>query len=216
MQYAQTNIQLFNQLRDGGYSQKDIALIRDAYELAMELFGGRFQASGKPFIAHVVGTASILAWLRVSAPVVAAGLLHNAYEHGDFGVVRRNATPGKRRKVRRLLGDEVEEYVASFAALHWQCPTVQFALDDPERLNLLHRHVLSIRLADYLDHLLDLDLLYYSPSVRRYCADQGTTAIWLAESFKLEWLAAELKEAIRDIESAELPVNIPPLTLRDE
>ena len=59
--YAQTNIQLFNQLRRDGYSKTDLDLVRDAYELAMVLFSGRFQPSGKSFIAHVVGTASILA-----------------------------------------------------------------------------------------------------------------------------------------------------------
>src|SRR5688572_20530292 len=75
--YAQTNIQLFNQLRGDGYSKADLGLVRDAYELAMLLFSGRFQPSGKSFIAHVVGTASILAWHRLPAPVVAAGLLHN-------------------------------------------------------------------------------------------------------------------------------------------
>ncbi len=83
--YAQTNIQLFNQLRQDGYSDADLILVRNAYELAMVLFTGRFQPSGKSFIAHVVGTASILAWLRLPAPVVAAGLLHNVYENGDFG-----------------------------------------------------------------------------------------------------------------------------------
>ncbi len=58
--YDQTNIQLFNQLRHAGYSQMELKLVRDAYELAMDLFTGRFQPSGKSFMAHVVGTASIL------------------------------------------------------------------------------------------------------------------------------------------------------------
>ena len=62
---AQTNIQLFNQLRRDAYSDGDLNLVRHAYESAMVLFSGRFQPSGKSFIAHVVGTASILAWLRL-------------------------------------------------------------------------------------------------------------------------------------------------------
>src|SRR5262245_4841225 len=98
--YAQTNIQLFNQLRYYAYSDADLNLVRDAYELAMVLFSGRFQSSGKSFIAHVVGTASILAWVRLPAPVVAAGLLHNAYGSGDFGDGRRGATTPRRRRIR--------------------------------------------------------------------------------------------------------------------
>ena len=67
--YARTNIQLFNQLRQEGYSNTDLRSVRDAYELAMVLFTGRFQPSGRPFVTHVVGTASILASLRLPAPV---------------------------------------------------------------------------------------------------------------------------------------------------
>ena len=96
--YAQTNIQLFNQLRHGGYSNTELSLVRDAYELAMDLFTGRYQPSGKPFVAHVVGTASILASLRLSAQVVAAGLLHNVYEQGDFGNGRNGFSKAKRER----------------------------------------------------------------------------------------------------------------------
>jgi gluconolactonase len=214
--YAQTNIQLFNQLRRDGYSNTDLSLVRDAYELAMLLFTGRFQPSGKSFIAHVVGTASILASLRLSAQVVAAGLLHNVYENGDFGMVRRNASRGKRHKISRLLAPEAEEYVAKFPALHWKSPTVQLALDNPDRLGLVDRHVLSIKLADYLEHLLDLDLLYYGPSGRRYYTDNGATAVVMAERFGLSSLGAEIKEAIRETELAELPVEIPAHRVRNE
>ena len=207
--HAQTNIELFNQLRRDGYSKADLDLVRDAYELAMVLFTGRFQPSGKSFIAHVVGTAGILGSLQFPAAVVAAGLLHNAYENGDFGMVRRHASRRKRHKISRLLGSEVEAYVAKFAALHWKSPTVQRALDNPDGLELVDRQVLSIRLADYLEHLLDLDLLYYGPSVHRYHTDNGAIAIALAESFELRPLVAELKQAIEETESTKLPVNLP-------
>src|SRR5262249_46303721 len=155
--YAQTNLQLFNQLRSEGYSSADLDLVRNAYQLAMLLFSGCFQPSGKPFIAHVVGTASILASLRLPGAVVAAGLLHNVYEQGDFGIARRNTSLGKRRKIRQLLGSEVEDYVAKFSAFHWRSPRAQLALNNPARLRLVDRHVLSLRLADHLEHLLDLD-----------------------------------------------------------
>src|SRR6058998_140988 len=166
--YAQTGVQLFNQLRRDGYSTTDLSFVHDAYELAIVVFTGRFQPSGKSFIAHVVGTASILASLRLSAQVVAAGLLHNVYEQGDFGMIRRNASRGKRHKVSRLLGSEVEEYVVKFPSLHWQSSTAQLALDGPDRLGPGDRNVLAIRLADYLEHLLDLDRLYYGPIGSRY------------------------------------------------
>ena len=90
--YAQTNVQLFNQLRSQGYSQNDRERVREAYEFAMRLFTGLFLPSGKTFIDHLVGTASILTSLRMPVEVVVAGLIHAAYlrrfwsqQNGDVG-----------------------------------------------------------------------------------------------------------------------------------
>ena len=64
--FAQTNIQLLNQMYDLGYDEQEIAAVGKSYELAMILFTGRFRGSGKTFIAHLVGTASILVSVRVA------------------------------------------------------------------------------------------------------------------------------------------------------
>ena len=40
--YAQTNIQLYNQLRRGCYSELELERIRNAYDLAIVLFSGHF------------------------------------------------------------------------------------------------------------------------------------------------------------------------------
>ena len=83
--YAQTNIQLFNQLQREGYGAADLEAVARAYDLAIALTTGRFRASGKTFIAHLVGTAGILGSLKAPGPLVVAGLLHAAYAAGDFG-----------------------------------------------------------------------------------------------------------------------------------
>ncbi len=61
MHYAQTNIQLYEQLLAARWSAADIVPARAAYELAMRIFAGHFRPSHKPFLAHLVGVASILA-----------------------------------------------------------------------------------------------------------------------------------------------------------
>jgi gluconolactonase len=207
--YAQTNIQLFNQLRREGYSNTDLSFIRDAYELAMVLFSGRFQPSGKSFIAHVVGTASILASLRLPTPIVAVGLLHNVYLAGDFGDGRHSITTTRREKIRRVLGREAEEYVARFPSLNWKSPTIQRARNNPEKLDSADRNVLLILMADHLEHLLNLDLLYYQDRVRRSYLRNCTLAVETAQSLGLTALAAEVKQGIQETESAELPVEFP-------
>lgn len=115
--YAQTNVQLLNQLRSDGYSEKERAFILAAYEFGIYIFLGLYLASGKPFIDHLVGTASILASLYAPVEVVAAGLLHAAYLHGDFGSVRKGASKAKREQVRRVVGEQVQEYIIRYDRL---------------------------------------------------------------------------------------------------
>jgi hypothetical protein len=47
--YAQTNIQLFNQLHREGYSKAELNLIRNAYELARQL------STGHLIVGHCCG-----------------------------------------------------------------------------------------------------------------------------------------------------------------
>src|SRR5262245_36892149 len=122
--YAQTNLQLFTQLEKDGYSATELALICDAYALAMRLYSGYFLASGRTEIAHNVGTASILGVLKAPAPVVAAGLIHNAYDNGDFGSHRYGVTAAKRKVIIHILGEDVERYVQKFHILRTQRPSL--------------------------------------------------------------------------------------------
>jgi len=94
--YAQTIVQLYRQLQDNSYSIAEMCRIRDAYELATELFAGRFTLTGRVFSAHSVRTASILSSLRLPVEIVAAGLLHNVYYGGDFGDGSRGISKAKR------------------------------------------------------------------------------------------------------------------------
>jgi gluconolactonase len=208
--YAQTNLQLFNQLRGLGYGKADLALIRDAYELAMVLFSGRFQSSGKSFIAHVVGTASVAAALRSPGDTVAAALLHSAYAKGDFGHARGGVSRRKRREISGFLGAEVEEYLARFPHAHWRSPTVRLACTNPSRLGPIERNLLILRLADYRERLLDSDLLYYGDTARRFFLSSAGTAVATAENLGLLGLATEIKQAVRNSACEKMAVDPAP------
>jgi gluconolactonase len=203
--YAQTYPQLFNQLRDLDYSSADLTLIQGTYELAMMLFTSRFQPSGKVFMAHVVGTASILASLRLPPSVVAAALIHNAYMAGDFGDGRHGLAIKRREQMKRRFGPEIEQYVARFATVNW----IKLGQQNPDKLDAIDRNVLLILMADHLEHLHDLDLLYYEDRVRQHYLDNCKLAIKMAQSMNLSSLAAELAEGIRTTETARIPVDLP-------
>jgi (p)ppGpp synthase/HD superfamily hydrolase len=101
--FAQTNIQLFNQMYDLGYDEQEIAAVRNSYEARDDSFTGRFRGSGKTFIAPS-GTASILASVRSAPGIISAGLLHAAYDGGDFGDSKQGLSSAKRDYVRAAVG----------------------------------------------------------------------------------------------------------------
>ena len=64
------------------------------------LFAGLFLPSGKTFIDHLVGAAGILLpYLHMPVELVAAGLIHAAYLHGDFGGATKGISEIKRKQL---------------------------------------------------------------------------------------------------------------------
>lgn len=206
--YAQTIPQLYSQLQRNGYSAADRCRIRDAYELAMERFSGCFQPSGKLLIAHGVGTASILASLRLPVEVVIAGLLHNLYQNGDFGDGRQSLTTTRRDQVQRLIGTDAEQYVARFATLSWNSQTISAIREQPHALGSLDYHTVLLRLADQLEHLLDRDLLYSNEVGRRIYAQGGPTAADIAEQFGFSSMASDLRQALQEQQPGDIPPEL--------
>lgn len=208
--YAQTNIQLYNQLRELGYPAADLSLAHRAHALAMELFIGAFRGSCRPFLAHLVGTASVLAWLRAPIAVVAAGLLHSAYSHGEFGNYWRGMSEAKRRRVRAAVGDDVEGLVARYTRLRWDPGSMGALVDAATILRGGDRWVLLIRLANELDDHQDLGLLYVAEVERRRelvrtVVDPG---IAMADRLGYPALAAELTRVAKETLTAEVPAML--------
>jgi hypothetical protein len=206
--YAQTIPQLYSQLQRNGYSVADECRIRDAYESAMARFSGCFQPSGKLLIAHVVGTASILASLRLPVEVVVAGLLHNLYQNGDFGDGRQSLTTTRRDQVQRLIGTDAEQYVARFATLPWNSQAIAAIRAQPHALGPLDCHTVLLRLADQLEHLLDRDLLYSNEVGRRLYTESAPAAAAIAEQFGFSSLASDLRQALQEYRQGDIPPEL--------
>jgi (p)ppGpp synthase/HD superfamily hydrolase len=212
--YAQTNVQLFNQLRSEGYSQKDRERIREAYEFAMRLFTGLFLPSGKTFIDHLVGTASILASLRMPVEVVIAGLIHAAYLHGDFGAIKTGISEEKRRQVRRVVGEEVEDYIARYDRLLLTAQDISSLDGSLDQLGPIDRYVIVMRLANELEHHLDLGGLYFAHGEKqqrghqRYIVERrGPPLVTLAERLGFSSLARELETVFRNCATVAVPLE---------
>ncbi|NJL61843.1 MAG: hypothetical protein HC903_08435 [Methylacidiphilales bacterium] len=208
--FAQTNIQLYNQMRFEGYSNEDLTCVLNAYNLAMQLFVSCFRSSGKSFIAHLVGTASILASLHAPTEVVAAGLVHAAYEYGDFGDgKKRGISHFRRETVKHFLGQEMEEYIAKYFGLSWNQNTILHSYNHLDNLTQFERNVLLMRLANELEEYLDYGLIYCA-SVKQdfYSHHSQIMMIEMANKLGFNSLATDLENRIQESDTAKIPVAL--------
>ena len=204
--YAQTNLQLFKQLQDSEYSPAELGCIRDGYQLAMELFTGLFRPSGKVFIEHLVGVASILCSLHARIELIAAGLLHAAYIHGDYGSIPPPLAE-KRRRVANAVGSGAEEYIFRYTNFAWGTLVIRRIrqqLNDPMEID---REVVLLRLANELEDNLDLGLAYCpdSETRRRNLDICDNLMVEIARGLAQPELALVMERTFRDTLSLEAP-----------
>ena len=77
----QTLTGLIELARSKGYTKSDIEQIAKAYWTALVLSNAGYRPCGRPFINHLVGTASVLVHYAFETRLVQAALLHAAYTH---------------------------------------------------------------------------------------------------------------------------------------
>ncbi len=133
-----------------------------SYELLVTLYPGYYQADGKPFVAHGVGVASILATLGQPADFVALGLLHGVYGNADFGDgTDGGATPFRRSVVREAVGSELERLVLRFSQTRLHPETIQRDRRALKDLGEVDRRLQLVAVADHLEKYIDLGVLYF-------------------------------------------------------
>ena len=204
---AQTCVQLYRQLLDRDGDDVDLVRLREACTLAADLHSARFRPSGRPFLCHVVGTASILAGTGAHTDVTLAGLLHGVYDQGDFGDGTRGIADWKRALVREAVGSEVEERIAAFCELEWCEDDWQRKRALADGLDALGRDALLIRLANELEELLDLEIQFRRNASERLAELDTALDVEsaLARAIGQPQLAAELVAAGRRCAAEPLP-----------
>lgn len=209
-EYAQTNLQLFQQMDERGYGQADRERVALAYRQLMPMFSGLYRGNDKPFIAHLIGTASILVSGRIPVEQVLAGLLHAVYMAGDFGFQPgTRQTVRKRRLIRDLAGEEAESIITAYDASSWSLESVSGWLSAPDSLSDLDRAVIRLQLANTLEDLLDHGVNYCtgSKSARMSCAQLQQGMLSLSRSHAWPSFSQALEQALRDFNTAKTPVD---------
>ncbi len=153
---AQTNLQLYGQMESLGYPEDEVAAVAAAYRGALPWFSAQYRGNGKPFIAHLVGTASLLASRRAPLSQVLAGLVHATFQAGDLGVdTGHRQTAARREALRRLVGAEAEELVANYDATDWKALLTGGALRTRQVTDNISRGTTYLFLANTLEDFLD-------------------------------------------------------------
>ena len=199
MIYAQTNLQLFKQLQDSGYSERDQLAVCDAYKFAVEIFTASFRPSGKTLLAHLIGTASIACWLHSRVELINAGLLHAAYTLSDFGGFA--PLKAKRQIVSSRFGKGTEELIFAYLNLDWSTEKIKECDERFVLLTPIQRDALLLRLMNELEDCLDLGVLYCANSEQRcsYLANWGTVMVELANRLEQPALAAEMNSLFKEV-----------------
>lgn len=204
---AQTNLQLERQLVAAGWSDTDLLLVAAGYRLAVRLFAGGVRSSGKPFLCHVVGTASLVARHDGAPPLVAAALVHAAYSHGTFGDGRAAGRTDRRADVVRAhVGSESESIVSEYHQLAITEEYVERLEATREPLSEGPRQQLVLLLANHTDDLLDGGIAVLGDAVPwRYQPPTVARLVEVARSNGLSAMADDLEDAARI-----RPVDVPP------
>jgi hypothetical protein len=77
-----------------GFSSQSITELARAHRAAIELSNGMYRPCGRPFINHLVGTASVLLFYGCSLRLIIAGMLHSTISHG-----RSPRSPAEDKKI---------------------------------------------------------------------------------------------------------------------
>ncbi len=130
------------------------ALLASAFDFAYQLHEGQVRASGEPYICHPVAVADLLRDIGASAPVIAAGFLHDVVEDTEV-------TP---EEIEQHFGTEVRalvEGVTKLGGIHFTNKTEAQA-ENLRRMFLAMAsdiRVVLVKLADRLHNMRTLAAL---------------------------------------------------------
>jgi (p)ppGpp synthase/HD superfamily hydrolase len=204
---AQTIVQLFAQLERQHYEREDMLRVHRAYALAVSLCTCHYRSSGRAVIDHSLGVASILAALGTDPALVTAGVIHDAYLHGDFGTWRKKIGSDKRARVRDAAGSAAEEIVHQYSWTDRNPQTIPAMRDRIGMLNGMQRDLLLLRLADLLDIYGEADAQYCANVAKRreVARTSGPGIAIVAGELGFPALAAALNRGFAEVRDRTLP-----------
>tara|TARA_R110000868_G_scaffold158110_1_gene386028 strand:- start:638 stop:1387 length:750 start_codon:yes stop_codon:yes gene_type:complete len=204
LNWAQTIGALHDQARRAGWPEADRALLLETYNLVEPMFTGWCRASGRPFICHLTGVASLVLKHGGSRDEVLAALAHAAIQAGAYGPYG----PLVRTDVRPLLASSLPpgcaRLVEAYTQFDWKAFIETAGRDIASAVGTTPAILLKLRIANEMDDALDWPFL----TERRRREGARECAVSIDAAIALGWpaLASEIA-AVRDAMAAVPPVG---------
>ena len=202
--YAQTNIQLYNQLYSLNINEEKSIQVKKAYDLCIKIFSGRYRANGKPFISHLVGTASIIAEHGGCADDVIAGLLHAIYSQSQLQLNKSGDHYLQTQMIENLMGEKINRLLIDYNQLPWDSDSIATIEANCLTCSSLQKRILLIRLANELEDRLDLGMSYCKKLEKNDAKREGSI-IKISSHLGHIKLAKELSDIYRSDVIANIP-----------
>jgi len=157
---CQTRSALLEAAARSGYRPDELAFIAQAYHIAHVLADGGYRPCGRPFINHLVGTASVLVHYGLRAETIAAGLLHAAYTHSPPHAGGARAALGVVREMLGGRGHAIETRVRAYTSASANGVSRRSAGGDVGAMSLQDAEVAVVDAANELDMHLSGEFRY--------------------------------------------------------
>ena len=203
---SQTIVQLYHELAAAGYGPGDLHQVGRAHEFVTLLFGGQMRSCGRPFTCHTVGTASVAHRFGGGMREILAGLLHAAYEFGDFGDHVPAANAARREKVLTVVGPDTEAVLLGFFRFEWT-----YLIEQAPRMAQLvagcdeaERAALFVIVCNEIEQLPDMP--YASDQSRERVLKRYDACLAIARAIGREDIAQRYDEQYRQVRAAAKPI----------
>jgi GTP pyrophosphokinase len=132
----------------------DLGLIELAYEFAKEAHKGQKRMTGEDYIIHPLGTAQNLADLKLSTPIIIAGLLHDVPEDTTYTL----------EDIQKNFGEEVATLVEGITKLgSIKYRGIERYIENLRKMFIAMAKDLRVILIKFADRLHNLKTLYALP-----------------------------------------------------
>ncbi|AJE03697.1 RelA/SpoT family protein [Geobacter pickeringii] len=166
----------------------DLDLVRKAYVYCAKVHQGQTRLSGEPYLVHPMEVAGVLADLRLDAPTVVTGFLHDTIED----------TLTTREELEQLFGVEVANLVdgvTKISKIHFKTKEESQA-ENFRKMLLAMANDIRVILVKLADRLHNMRTLQYQPEPKQRSISRETLDIYapLANRLGISWIKSELED----------------------